>query len=205
MVETSANTDTRQRILDAAQQLFHRHAYQGVGINAICAEAGVVKGSFYHFFPSKQALLMAVIDRLAEQAVAAMESSGSAQTSGRNRILEFFSHWLDEMESQKTQSGQVLGCCLGVLAAELSASDSDVRDQIRGKLALWHRFFLRQIRSGIEDGSLAPSIDPITTALALLALYQGLSTMGRSSNDLAILRETAQTSIKRLLPVAINP
>jgi TetR/AcrR family transcriptional repressor of nem operon len=54
--------DTRQRLLDAAQELMYASSYREVGVQKICDHAGVRKGSFYHFFPSKHELALAVLD-----------------------------------------------------------------------------------------------------------------------------------------------
>src|ERR1700681_3835681 len=53
---------TRDRMGRTAARLFLARSYQSVGVNEICAEARVQKGSFYHFFPSKGDLVIAVID-----------------------------------------------------------------------------------------------------------------------------------------------
>lgn len=61
MIKRTANAtvherETRDRILTAARRLFHVNGYTAVGVADICREASVVKGSFYHFFPSKVCL-----------------------------------------------------------------------------------------------------------------------------------------------------
>ena len=202
MTVSDSPPDTRSRILQAALKLFHRNAYQAVGINAICAEAEVVKGSFYHFFPSKTALLAAVLEELARQQRQLMEQAQAATSTGRDRLRMYFSLWLDQAEAQKTTNGQVLGCSLGALATELSCSDPEALPLIRSGMAEMQSQLRRLIRQGIEDGSIAPSVEPVHTAYSLLALLQGLSTLGRASNQPELLRETAHMALKRLLPVA---
>lgn len=197
-------SDSRQRILDAAQRLFHKSAYQAVGINAICAEAGVVKGSFYHFFPSKQALLAAVLEQLAVQQRQSLEQARASAETGRDRMVAFFSLWLDQADEHKAGQGMVLGCGLGVLAAELSCAEPEALPLIQSSMAEIQSQFRRLIRQGIEDGSIAPGVEPVHTAYALLALLQGLSTLGRASNQPELLRETAQLSIRRLLPMVYS-
>ena len=54
--------DTQKRILDSASELIHARSYADVGVSAICEHAGVKKGSFYHFFRSKQELTLTVLD-----------------------------------------------------------------------------------------------------------------------------------------------
>ena len=61
------NTDSRQRILDAASVLFHTRSYDAVGVALVCDQAGVSKGSFFHFFGSKRDLALAVMDQFREQ------------------------------------------------------------------------------------------------------------------------------------------
>jgi TetR/AcrR family transcriptional repressor of nem operon len=196
--------DSRSRILQAALRLFHRHAYQAVGINTICAEAGVVKGSFYHFFPSKTALLAAVLEELARQQRDLMEQAQAAASNGRDRILSYFSLWLEQADAQKALNGQVLGNPLGVLAAELSCSDAEALPLIQSGMAEMQSQLRRLVRQGIDDGSIASSVEPVHTAYCLLTLLQGLSTLGRASNNPALLRETAQLTIRRLLPVVYS-
>lgn len=55
-------TDTRERILDSARSLIYACSYADVGVAEICSKAGVRKGSFYHYFPSKRDLTVAVLD-----------------------------------------------------------------------------------------------------------------------------------------------
>jgi TetR/AcrR family transcriptional regulator, transcriptional repressor for nem operon len=49
-------SEARERLIGTAGDLWHRRSYTDVGVSEICETAGVQKGSFYHFFPSKQDL-----------------------------------------------------------------------------------------------------------------------------------------------------
>jgi TetR/AcrR family transcriptional repressor of nem operon len=61
-------SDARDRLIESGQGLMHERGFTAVGVSEVCAHAGVNKGSFYHFFPSKQELALAVIARYAEEA-----------------------------------------------------------------------------------------------------------------------------------------
>ncbi|MCR5449043.1 MAG: TetR/AcrR family transcriptional regulator [Solobacterium sp.] len=54
---------TRENIIDAAAKVFLTYGYEQTSVRMILEEADVVTGSFYHFFPSKEALFEAVIER----------------------------------------------------------------------------------------------------------------------------------------------
>ena len=54
--------ETRQRLLETAFQLFHEQGYHATGVATILREAGVNPGSMYHFFSSKDDLLLKVLE-----------------------------------------------------------------------------------------------------------------------------------------------
>ncbi|MGW3133292.1 TetR/AcrR family transcriptional regulator [Streptomyces sp. NPDC001123] len=61
MPAATRTTDTRRIILDTAQRIMARKGFSAVGINEVLAEAGVPKGSFYHYFTSKDAFGEAIL------------------------------------------------------------------------------------------------------------------------------------------------
>ncbi len=65
----------RAELLDRAAGLFLRHGYDNVSLNGLIADAGVSKGAFYHWFPSKDALIAALAERSARQAFAGVEDA----------------------------------------------------------------------------------------------------------------------------------
>lgn len=71
MPRISLNAADRQdQILDVAQRLFMARGYDATPVQAIIDEVGIAKGTFYHHYPSKPALLEALIDRIVEQSIA---------------------------------------------------------------------------------------------------------------------------------------
>jgi TetR/AcrR family transcriptional regulator, cholesterol catabolism regulator len=71
--------DTRRaELLDRAALLFVRDGYDNVSLNDLIADAGVSKGAFYHWFPSKDALITALAERSAGEAFAAVEDAVAA-------------------------------------------------------------------------------------------------------------------------------
>ena len=65
----------RAELLDRATGLFLRHGYDNVSLNDLIADAGVSKGAFYHWFPSKDALIEALAERSAREAFAGIEDA----------------------------------------------------------------------------------------------------------------------------------
>ncbi len=73
-------TPARQRILDTAFELFYAHGIRGVGVDRIIAESGVAKATFYKYFPAKDDLVLAYLDKVDDawtgQLKAAAEAAG---------------------------------------------------------------------------------------------------------------------------------
>ena len=63
----------REELLDHAQALFLTQGYDRASLNDVIATAGISKGAFYHYFPSKEALLEALAERFARQALAGVQ------------------------------------------------------------------------------------------------------------------------------------
>jgi AcrR family transcriptional regulator len=71
----------RAELLDRALALFLQRGFDNVSLNDLIADAGVSKGAFYHWFPSKEALIVALADRIVRDQFAAMEAT-MAQRDG---------------------------------------------------------------------------------------------------------------------------
>jgi len=78
---------TRQRILGAAYELFYRHGYGRVGVDAIAAHAGVTKRTLYNHFPSKDELVAAALDNQHVQAFAQIRKWGAKAARNPREFL----------------------------------------------------------------------------------------------------------------------
>src|SRR5437870_10344951 len=64
MNRSAANTPTRERILNAAMEVFAARGYHGTVVDTITAASGTSKGAFYHYFSSKQAIFLTLMYEL---------------------------------------------------------------------------------------------------------------------------------------------
>ena len=77
----------RAELLDRAAALFIQHGYDNVSLNDLIADAGVSKGAFYHWFPSKDALIAALAERSAREGFAVVEEAiGRADGDALERL-----------------------------------------------------------------------------------------------------------------------
>ncbi|MBC7226156.1 MAG: TetR/AcrR family transcriptional regulator [Thermoflexales bacterium] len=159
--------ETRERILAAAEECFARQGYDATGVAEICERAGVSKGAFFHHFPTKQAVFLALLERwlkgLEEQLTtlragaatvpaAMMQMAGTAQQvfeMARERLFIFL-----EFLNRAARDPQVW----------------------KATIQPYHRyreFFARMIEAGVAEGSLRP-VDPEAAASAILSMAIGL-------------------------------
>ena len=188
-------SDARERLIDSAGDLWHRRSYTDVGVSEICEAAGVQKGSFYHFFPSKQDLALAVIDRRWEQiGEGELRPLMTSSLPPLERVLAFLQAGLAEQLELKETMGACPGCSFGNLAVELASVDDVLRRRLDRLFDEWAGI----IRIALDDAVAAGDIPPTDTdraARALLAYTEGLSVMVKTADD--------PTSVGDLIPMAL--
>lgn len=181
--------DTRTRILSTARELFHGRSYADVGIKEICQIANVQKGSFYHFFPSKQDLAMAVIDDMADD----WAHGFVAEAFDRNLPpLERLDYLIDAayywQKAAKDLEGRMPGCLFGNLALEVSTRDEVLRAKVNAVFQKASTRFRETLDQAIEQGQIAP-LDSEATAQAMLAYLEGMILLAKSRNDPEVVRD----------------
>ncbi|WP_404191655.1 TetR/AcrR family transcriptional regulator [Streptomyces tauricus] len=192
---TARTTDTRRNILDAAQRIMAHKGYSAVGINEVLAAAGVPKGSFYHYFTSKDAFGEALLRRYFDEYVADMDRV--LARSGRSAAERFTAYWQQWRETQSLDDCQ--GKCLAVkLGAEVSDLSEPMRLALKeGTDAIVDRL-QRTITEGLADGSLTLDGDARSTAQALYDMWLGASVMAKIHRSPAPL-DTTTAMTRRLL------
>lgn len=134
MIPPPPDTRTRDRLLETAARLFHEQGYAATGVATILREAGVHSGSLYHYFPSKDELLAAVLERYKELlhplVMAPVEAAEPDPIERVFRLLEQYRAWLAPMD-------WAMGCPIGNLALEVADHAPQARPLIAENFANW--------------------------------------------------------------------
>ena len=137
----------RERLLEAAMRLMLAKGYWGTTVDEVCREAGVTKGSFYHYFDSKEALALALVDYYFERIGAGLFAAEErASRPPLERLGAFLSHAVALSHSPAVQEG----CILGIFTLELSQTSSRVRDEIAQRfeeLSGWVAALFREVEA----------------------------------------------------------
>lgn len=198
-----ATADTQQRILDSARELFFARSYADVGVADICEHASVKKGSFYHFYPSKQALTLAVLDaHFIDIKEKLIDIAFADDLPPLARMARFAEMAYQFQKQVSVQTGHVLGCPFGNLSAELSTQDEPIRERIQQTFAKLQKMLSCVIKAAQTSREVAPEVDVSATAQAMLAYFEGVLLMAKNQNNPELIRSLlpamAQIRIHRI-------
>ena len=171
---TSDSVDVREKILAIGQQIMGAKGFSAVGLNEILTTAGVPKGSFYHYFSSKDAFGEALLESYFEDYLADIDRT--MREPGLTMAQRLMNYWRDWEHNQSFLDCQ--GKCLAVkLGAEVADLSEAMRASLkRGTSGIVERL-ARAIETGKAEGSLSVDADPKDTAQSLYQLWLGASVM----------------------------
>jgi TetR/AcrR family transcriptional regulator, transcriptional repressor for nem operon len=125
---------TRAKLLETAFQLFHEQGFHATGVATILREAGVNPGSMYHFFSSKDDLLLKVL----EFAIDYLDPMvmGPVEAASADPIERVFA-LLDQYRTRIGANECRMGCPIGNLALEVSDGNAEARGLIHRNFENW--------------------------------------------------------------------
>lgn len=195
----TAPPPTRQRLLDAMRLLMLRKGLPGATVDEVCATAGVTKGSFYHFFASKDELAAAALQAYFDDIMAALAHGDWAQQAGPwPRLLGF----LDQAAA--VFSGPLLahGCLMAGIALNMAEVSPAYQQDVSAKFAL-----LREAALPLFDAvgpQLRPGVTPGGLTDQLIALIEGAVVLAKA-HQAPQLAETTLTGFRQLVELLRQP
>ncbi|MFF4834929.1 TetR/AcrR family transcriptional regulator [Streptomyces sp. NPDC001315] len=175
-------SNAREKILNAAESLLELRGYSALGTAEICKAAGVPKGSFYHFFESKEALALAVLDE-----------HWAIQRSDWARILRSDAEPLQRLRQlfEETEAGQragqqscgtVSGCMFGNLTLEMSNQTEAIRERLQEIFDAQVDMVEEVVREALDRGEVAVG-DTHEAARSVVAQLEGQVLFAKLYND----------------------
>lgn len=173
-------TTTRERLITTAAELFRRQGYAQTGVNQIIQEANATSGSFYHFFPAKEDLLLAVVDHIAEVFESGIFAPAAERAS--DPIDEIFTI-LDLYRQQLSTEGFTFGSPMAGLSTEVSENHPQVRVRLAEIFADWSGRIEELLRRA--GSRLPPSLDRTALAQFVVCTIEGAGLGTRLNQSLA--------------------
>lgn len=186
---------TRQHILDAGHALVLRQGFVGVGLQTLLTACGVPKGSFYHYFPSKQAFGCALLEQYVADYGQRLDALLAVDTgSGHERLMRYWQAWLDAPEA----GGWAEDCLVVKLAAEVADLSEDMRRVLDDGVTALVARIAATVREGRADGSLLPGAEPQALAQVLYQMWLGAALLAKLGRDKTPLHQ-ALAATRQLL------
>ncbi len=166
--------NARDRILDAAAELFHRDGYSNVGINEIIARADTAKASFYQHFPSKESLCEAWLQRVHERSEISRSEILQSDLSAEEKVGRYF----DEL-TKFLLTCDFRGCPYSNTSAMVDAKARGIYTRIQSHKRSVRKFFRALIEMEFGD-------TPRTTEVAdqIFLLYSGATSEAQNIREL---------------------
>ncbi len=189
--ETTQEQGTRERLIDAAMELFYAQGYEGTGVKEVLKKAGANSGSLYYFFPKKEDLLVAVLEKYKVLLYPMVLQPVFEQVSDPiERIFGVLNGYRMGLEMTQCTSA----CPIGNLALEMCEKSEAARKGIAENFEGW-RLAIRQCLIDAGD-RLPPDVDRDQLATLILSVMEGgvmqakaYRSLARFDAGLAMLRD----------------
>ncbi|MBN7302723.1 TetR/AcrR family transcriptional regulator [Mycobacteroides abscessus subsp. bolletii] len=186
---TEKGQATRARILGQAAELIHTKGVAATNNEQLRRVTGISGSQLNHYFPTKESLVMAVIEWQTEQV---MRFYGSEQFAGFDTI-EALRSWVDYYVTH--ESAYRDGCTLGSLASQIIKSDLQVHDELARAFDQWRNIFRDGLRRMQSLGRLSATADPTQLADLLLSAFQGGMLLTQVQRDVTPLKNALHAAI----------
>jgi TetR/AcrR family transcriptional repressor of nem operon len=166
----AADRSTRDKILESGAQAISGKSFNSCGLTEILQLAGVPKGSFYHYFESKEDFGVALIERASEEFIEILRPIvGDRRRSPLKRLRAVFELGRDECLA----NGAGRQCLIPKLALETSQLSEPVHAAVKCAYDQWAAMLARVIREAQAAGEIAKGQDPDRLANVLVMLWEG--------------------------------
>ena len=191
----------KENLITSAIELIGTRSYNAVGVQELCEHAGVKKGSFYHFFPSKRDLTLVALDHIWEKfKVETLDPIFNSEISTLDKFETLLERSYEYQLNMKDCRGCMTGCGLGNLALELSTQDEDIRKKIEEIFCEWARYLEKVISQAMEEGVLPADTDPAATSQAMVAYIEGVYLLGKTFNDPCMIQRLGEGVLHLCIP-----
>ncbi len=170
MTSPTKELTTRDRILEVGAQAIADKSFNSCGIAEILRRAGVPKGSFYHYFPSKEDFGVALVEKATAEYVEFLRPIiGDRKKPAIARLRAVFESGRDECLA----SGAARQCLIPKLALETGQLSAPVHSAVKCAYDQWTAILARVIREAQAAGEIDRATDPDRLANVLVMMWEG--------------------------------
>lgn len=192
-------SDTRERLIETATELIWRDSYNAVSVDDICTKAGVKKGSFYHYFPSKIDLANATMSSCTMVMKQHYDDMFSPVRPPLERLDLMVDFVIKSQKEVNEKYGHVCGCPFLTLGSELAAQDEKMAQTISLIFDMKTSYYKSALQDLKNEGRLEADIDVEEKAKEIFAFIMGQLMISRVRDDIGFLESNLKKSIYSLI------
>lgn len=149
-------TDTRELLLRAGLDILTEKGFAATGLDEILGHVGIPKGSFYHYFASKEAFGLALIARYGEFFARKLDRHlRNPALSPLGRLRAF----VDDAKAGMARHEYRRGCLIGNLGQEMGSLPESFRARLRATFEDWQARFSACLAEAQKTGQVARDVD----------------------------------------------
>jgi TetR/AcrR family transcriptional repressor of nem operon len=180
-------SETKEKLLQVGFDLIWDSSYGSVSVDDICKRAGINKGSFYHFFPSKADLVAEAYEAHWIRTRPELDRIFSPLIAPLDRIHKLCKLIYDDQKEKAEKYGHVCGCPYASVGCEIATLDEKIRAKSEQLMNSKRKYFESTVADAIREGSVTVK-DPVAASLTVQSLMLGMMVEARVQNDLKVLQ-----------------
>ena len=177
-MKESKATISRNRILEAAQDLILAKGFSAMTVDAICKDAGITKGGFFHHFANKEALGEAVLAKFWNDAETRQQAAAYRNETDPVKFLEgYLDNAIEAYQDPELQKG----CMLAIFTMELAQSNEILFKSASGHFDHWREEFMTMLHNAYKSKGAA--IDAQAWGDLYISTLEGSLLLAKAKND----------------------
>ncbi len=187
----------KDKIMEAATELFHTYGYDGTSIDMLIKKADVSKSNFYYYFEGKEELGLAVLTKLADSQIRQFSEILQSDLNPVEQLLESYKGLISshrDLFSRPIYPGSFFGN----LALEQSSINEKFRLVLDKYFQETETLLEGHLRKGIEQGFFNEDIDPSAVATLMVSQFEGAVLIAKTKKSMHPIEE-AMRGGKRLI------
>lgn len=180
---------TKRKLLDSAMRLMLRQGFTATTVDQVCAESGLTKGSFFHYFKTK--------DQIGEAAVELFSccQREAQERAGFNKLddpLQRLFGMLDFFAASVRGKSAMKACLVGNLTQELAQTNSGIRSCCEMNFNQWTSNIAGMLKEAKQSHPPASDFDPESVANLILSLMQGSLLLAKAKQNVTVIEQNIE-------------
>lgn len=194
------DTGTRQKLIETAIDLIWTSSYGSVSVDDICRTAKVKKGSFYHYFASKEILAITAMEEYFHTHIEPdLKKIFAANLDLSDQVELLGDFIIQEQKEVQKKYGRVCGCPLAALASEMISPETKLIGEKAQEIFETCQSYMAQSISAAASNKIIPYCDAMQKSAEVNDFITGLMMMARIHNNLDGLVMNIKPGICRII------